>query len=300
MAHDKADDKRIPPRIDGDDGNHEATGTPPVAASPPAHADGHADGYADSSPVATDSNDEAKPTQRELARQQQQQALLNQKRQRLAAQQEIRAKAGRALIAARTEQKYNLEYVSDTLRIPQRYLQKIEAGEIDGLPGVAYYIGFMRSYAKLLGLDSDALVKEVSESFSEGDRNPEYHFVDSENEEKNRLGFYIMMGAGALLIIYIIWYLVASSAVRFPSLLSVRTGDEAGSETVVVDTPPALIDEGRTTPSTAVARPTTPEILSNESSDEATGGLQSESSSDSSQSSFGSALDPVFDATTDN
>ena len=300
MAKDNTDDKRIPPRIGGDD-THEATGTPPGAPSPRAYTDAPADAQAD---THADNNDEAKPTPRELARQQQQEALINQKRALLAAQQEIRAKAGKALITARTEQKYNLEYVSDTLRIPQRYLQKIEAGEIDGLPGVAYYIGFMRSYAKLLGLDSDALVKEVSESFSEGDRNPEYHFVDSEHEEKNRLGFYIMMGAGALLIIYIIWYLVASSAVRFPSLLSVRTGDEAGSETVVVDTPPSLIDEGRTTPSEAVARPTTSAILSDESSSESSNGLQSESSgessSDSPQSSFGSALDPVFDATSDN
>ena len=230
-------------------------------------------------------------TKKELARQAQEEAILNRERERLAAQQEIRRKTGRALAVARAEKKYNLEYVSETLRIPQRYLQKIEAGEMDGLPGVAYYIGFTRSYAKLLGLDSDALVKELSESLSAGDRNPEYHFVDSETEEKNRLGLYILGGAGVLLIIYILWYLIASSAVNFPSFLSVNINDPQEEETIVV-APLPLDDAATPTPATAVARPTSPEVIADDSPDD----LPSNLPSDSPAPSFGSALDPVFDS----
>ena len=48
-------------------------------------------------------------------------------------------------------------------RIPQRYLEALEEGNYDRIPGKAYVIGFIRSYAKFLQVDSDELVSYYKE-----------------------------------------------------------------------------------------------------------------------------------------
>ena len=52
-----------------------------------------------------------------------------------------------------------LRDVAAVLNIRYVYLEAIEAGEFDKLPGTAYAIGFVRSYADYLGLDSKDLVR---------------------------------------------------------------------------------------------------------------------------------------------
>ena len=65
---------------------------------------------------------------------------------------------GDDLRAARLERGDELGRVSRALRIRKDYLEAIESDCPDKLPGRAYAIGFLRSYAEYLGLDSPALV----------------------------------------------------------------------------------------------------------------------------------------------
>lgn len=53
----------------------------------------------------------------------------------------------------------DLNDVATSLRIRYVYLSAIEAGRFDDLPGATYAIGFVRTYADYLGLDSDRLVE---------------------------------------------------------------------------------------------------------------------------------------------
>ncbi len=59
---------------------------------------------------------------------------------------------------ARERHDRSLRDVAGVLNIRYVYLQAIEDGEFNKLPGNAYAIGFLRSYAEYLGLDSDDLV----------------------------------------------------------------------------------------------------------------------------------------------
>ncbi|MDH3593664.1 MAG: DUF4115 domain-containing protein [Rhodospirillales bacterium] len=59
---------------------------------------------------------------------------------------------------ARERHDRSLRDVAAVLKIRYVYLQAIEDGEFNKLPGNAYAIGFLRSYAEYLGLDSDDLV----------------------------------------------------------------------------------------------------------------------------------------------
>jgi hypothetical protein len=68
---------------------------------------------------------------------------------------------GAQLRAAREAQGLTLAQVAAETRIPQRHLQTIEQGDFAALPARTYAIGFSRSYAKLVGLDSDAVADTV-------------------------------------------------------------------------------------------------------------------------------------------
>ena len=59
---------------------------------------------------------------------------------------------------AREEQGLSLRDVASVLNIRYVYLQAIDDGEFGKLPGTTYAIGFVRSYAEHLGLDSADLV----------------------------------------------------------------------------------------------------------------------------------------------
>lgn len=53
----------------------------------------------------------------------------------------------------------DLRAVAQTLRIRLAYLQAIEQGQFEALPGATYAVGFIRAYADYLGLDSDAILQ---------------------------------------------------------------------------------------------------------------------------------------------
>lgn len=67
---------------------------------------------------------------------------------------------GEALRNARTAGGYTLEDVERETRVAQRYLTAIEEEDTAALPAPVYTRGFLRAYARLLGLDPEALLEQ--------------------------------------------------------------------------------------------------------------------------------------------
>src|SRR5689334_7706082 len=64
------------------------------------------------------------------------------------------------LRAGRNRRKLTIEDVAKTTKIQVRILEKLESGQLDGLPADVFVKGFVRSFAKCVGLDeSEALGK---------------------------------------------------------------------------------------------------------------------------------------------
>ncbi len=68
------------------------------------------------------------------------------------------ASAGRMLAAARESAGLSIEEVAAQLRLSVRQVQALEADETEALPGITFVRGFIRNYAKLLGLDAETLL----------------------------------------------------------------------------------------------------------------------------------------------
>ena len=70
-----------------------------------------------------------------------------------------RTGVGGLLRASRLRCGEDLDVIAQVLRIRRRHLQAIEDGNFDQLPGTTYAVGFIRTYADYLGLDSDEVVR---------------------------------------------------------------------------------------------------------------------------------------------
>jgi cytoskeleton protein RodZ len=69
------------------------------------------------------------------------------------------ARVGEALREARITLGASVEDMAERLRINRRYIHALEEGRLKDLPGPAYAVGFVRSYAAALGLDADEAVR---------------------------------------------------------------------------------------------------------------------------------------------
>ena len=73
--------------------------------------------------------------------------------------QPLAPQAGADLRAARERVGWTLQDIAAALRIRLQYLEALEDGRIAELPGNAYALGFLRTYASALGLDPDEIAR---------------------------------------------------------------------------------------------------------------------------------------------
>ena len=69
---------------------------------------------------------------------------------------------GNTLRDERERQKLSVNDIEQGTSIRALYIEAIENGEYDKLPGEVYTRGFIKNYAKFLGLDGDAFAKEFT------------------------------------------------------------------------------------------------------------------------------------------
>lgn len=74
------------------------------------------------------------------------------------------AHPGATLQAAREAKGLSTAEAATSLRLPEKILVHLEAGRFDQLPGDTFARGYVRSYARLLGLDANRLVLEYDRS----------------------------------------------------------------------------------------------------------------------------------------
>lgn len=82
---------------------------------------------------------------------------------------------GETLRAARERAGLSLSEIAARTRIPLRHLEALEAGEYNGLPSRTYATGFVKAYARLVGIDEVAITRRVRGELAQaGPRAPEY------------------------------------------------------------------------------------------------------------------------------
>jgi len=73
---------------------------------------------------------------------------------------------GERLRQARLLQQREIKEIANELRIPERLIVAIEADDYKSLPEPAFVRGYLRSYARLLSVDSDILITQFNEIYT--------------------------------------------------------------------------------------------------------------------------------------
>ena len=96
--------------------------------------------------------------------------------------------------------------VSRVLHIRLAYIDAIEEGRYDDLPGAAYAVGFIRAYADHLGLDSDEVVRRFKAETSGLDTSTELKFLSPIPERGIPRGAILFVGMMVAVLAYGGWY----------------------------------------------------------------------------------------------
>ncbi|MDB5371941.1 MAG: hypothetical protein JWP04_583, partial [Belnapia sp.] len=125
------------------------------------------------------------------------------------------ARLGEELRDARLTLGLSIEDIAVSLRIRRPYLVALEEGRVRELPAPAYAVGFVRTYAKALGLDDDAMVRRFRDaSGSVVQRKTDLIFPEPVPERGVPAGAVILVGAVLAIGAYIGWYQWSGSGTR--------------------------------------------------------------------------------------
>lgn len=174
---------------------------------------------------------------------------------------------GALLKGARMSAGLDLREVANSLRIRHPYLIAIEEGRYEDLPGAAYAVGFVRSYAEHVHLDGDEIVRRFKEEGSIVPRNAELDFPAPDPDGGMPSGALVVVALVLGGLAYGAWYWTTTSdrplaemiqdvPDRFAALISPEAGK--GAATPVAAKPETAVALEKKAEPEAVATPATP------------------------------------------
>lgn len=120
---------------------------------------------------------------------------------------------------ARQEHGQDLRTVAQVLRIRHAYLEAIEKGDFEQLPGTAYAIGFLRTYAEFLGLDGELIVERYKHEVQGAE--PKLDLVFPEPVGQNRIpgGAIVLISMVLLGLAYGGWFYLSNEGKSVADLM---------------------------------------------------------------------------------
>jgi cytoskeleton protein RodZ len=130
-------------------------------------------------------------------------------------------RAGADLRAARERVGWSLEQLATALRIRPQYLEALEAGRIGVLPGNAYALGYLRTYAGTLGLDPDEVARRFKAEAAAVNSKTELTFPVPAPERSVPAGAVVLLGVLLAVGAYAGWYHLSGEG-RLPAETSTQ------------------------------------------------------------------------------
>ena len=117
---------------------------------------------------------------------------------------------GVELRAARTRVGVDIADIAQKLRISPAYLEAIEKGQFDALPGHVYVIGFLKSYARFLALDESIVVDRFRAETTGPRRESRLAFPSAMDRGRMPTGRLLLGGVLLAVLAYAGWFVFTS------------------------------------------------------------------------------------------
>lgn len=122
---------------------------------------------------------------------------------------ETHAEIGKMLKSSREAIQVRIEDAAHALHIRTRYLQALEAGRLEDLPGRAYAKGYLLAYATYLDMDKDELLRQFDKV--EANLRRGFFLPEVLTREKTARPSLVWMGAALAGLACILWSQLADS-----------------------------------------------------------------------------------------
>jgi len=139
------------------------------------------------------------------------------------------ATIGDDLRAARLARGEDLQDIAVQLRIRYVYLEAIENGAFDSLPGPTYAIGFVRAYARYVHLNADEMIARFKEEAAGIDSPAELTFPEPVTESRVPRGGLVVIALLLAVAAYGGWYYLSTRDMSVADLVPPVPGDFLGS-----------------------------------------------------------------------
>lgn len=155
-------------------------------------------------------------------------------------------RVGERLRAAREAQGLTLDEIAASTRIPRRHLQTIEEGRYDDLPAPTYSAGFIKSWARHLGLNGQPLADEFRAEMGsiavERTQPLPYEPADPRRTPPVGLALLALLVAVVLLVGYLYW----RGTTEQPSSIAATASDQAAASKPAAQAPAATAPSATT------------------------------------------------------
>ncbi len=115
-------------------------------------------------------------------------------------------KVGGMLKEARMKKGLKVADIAKELCIRASYLEAIESSNYDEIPEHPYGVGFIRTYAEFLGLNSARIVQLFKEETDASSRSEDVYVLEPQAEATVPSKKYILISFGAILLLYVAWF----------------------------------------------------------------------------------------------
>jgi cytoskeleton protein RodZ len=130
-------------------------------------------------------------------------------------------RAGADLHTARERIGWSLPEMAAALHIRLQYLEALEAGRIGDLPGNAYTLGFVRTYASALGLDPNEIARRLKAEAAGVNRSADLAFPMPAPQRGMPAGAVALLGIVLAVGAYAGWYRLSGEG-RLPAETSLQ------------------------------------------------------------------------------
>ena len=166
---------------------------------------------------------------------------------------EAEAHPGAALKAARIRRGASVASVATSAHLDQSLVEALEEGRYDAFHAPAYVYGYVRSYARFVGLDGDALVEQLDVSWEDSSRDPDLpRPLKPPLPERTQRHLGVLFGSlvAAVLIAaaVVLWmagwssdwlsWMSDSTSVETPEVTDAPTAEDATATTTLPSSPP--------------------------------------------------------------
>ena len=160
---------------------------------------------------------------------------------------------GAAMRDMRKAHNRELSDVANALRIRQVYLQAIEDGQFDDLPGPTYAAGFVRAYADYLGLELEEVMRRYRSATANIPAQAALVPPSPMSEARLPTGFILLVAAILAAAAYGGWYYLTihgQSPAKVVSALPKRVSDAVGlgDKSATISAPPEVMKSTATAP----------------------------------------------------